>query len=56
MSEARKLVKFLGHNLVQMVKTDFGDDIDWKERKKMHKNWSENLEDWIKKVLACLKI
>ena len=38
-----KLVKFLGHNLVQMVKnTDFGDDIDRNERKNMHKDWSEN--------------
>ena len=33
-----KLVKFLGHNLVQMVKnTDFGDDIAWNEGKRMYK-------------------
>ena len=38
-----KLIKFLGFNLVQMFKNaSFGDDIDWNERKKMHKDWSEN--------------
>ena len=38
-----KLVKCLGLNLAKMVKNrDFGDDIAWNERKRMHKNWCEN--------------